>query len=129
MDDEAIAIERPRGKGAQLSGPLSKLFKQVRQFADLRSFLVVDKIENTNLHEFRVLHFVFCILSLSIVRVDRRQNRLEICVLNFCLVFLTNDRTRNRDKIHSHGRVLSRDKIQNRTRNSSSFVFLYFADH
>ena len=89
---------------------------------DLRSFLVVDKTQNTKLVEFRVLYFVRSILYFvafdrSIVVVDRRQNRLEICVFNFVSLFCPatkNTKSRqNSFTILSFGPVLSRDKIQN----------------
>ena len=81
---------------------------------------MVDKIKKQNW-----TNFVFCILSLSIVVVDRRQNRLEICVFNFVSFFCpaTKHEIETKFSHNFFGPVLSRDKIQN---TKHQFCILYF---
>ena len=74
------------------------------------------KIQNTKLDKFPVLYFVFCILSLSIVVVDRIQNRLEICVFNFVETKFTHN-------FVVWSCFVTRQNTKYKTRNSTSFVF------
>jgi hypothetical protein len=93
----------------------------------VRSFLVVGKIQNTKLVEFPVLYFVFCRSRSGIVVVDRRQNRLEICVFNFVAFFCHTTKHEIETKFTHNFVVLScfvtRQNTKYKTRNSTSFVF------
>ena len=78
--------------------------------------------QNTKYKTGQISCFVFCILSLSIVVVDRIQNRLEICVFNF-----VNTKSRqNSLTILSFGPVLSRDKIQNTKHEIRPVLYFVF---
>ena len=88
---------------------------------------MVDKIQNTKLVEFRVLYFVFCILSR-----DKTEPNDKI-VSEFCLDFVFCRATNKRDKIEKTDFKPSlssvdhydreRQNTKYRTGNSTSFVF------
>ena len=92
----------------------------------------IDKVvpngwQNTKYKIGRISCFGFWILSLSIVVVDRRQNRLEICAFNFVSFFCQTTKHEIGTKFTHFFVVWScsvtRQNTKYRRRGSSSFVF------
>ena len=85
--------------------------------------------QNTKYKTGQISCFVFCILSLSIVVVDRIQNRLEICVFNFVAFFCRATKHEIETKFTHNflfGPVLSRDKIQNTKHEIRPVLYFVF---
>jgi hypothetical protein len=109
---------------ARQSEPLN-FFYFVFRFFIVRSYLVVDKIQNTKLVEFPVLYFVF--LSRD------KTGPIDKIVSKFCLDFVFCLSTKKRDKIENTDfkpNLTSvdhydreRQNTKYKTGNSSSFVF------